>query len=1296
MKVAFAITGALASSPPSHILEDVTTLLSTSATEDDAVMLSVAAISNSLRLAAQENSDSSANALNEVSRAQDPRKASELLQEFAINAAESGQGIDADTRAKLISIRDILTNETYIALEQAHRHDQDLLDKHARAINECGYKHIMHLQQDIEGQEVQLVRDTEASMYKCQGIPQGLVAIQAEPAAQRFWSNWTGVNDPKYDDPNFVDCSEAHLDMFTKCNELDNFIRGLPKPNCVPPAGTTEMEAPSCDGGQPTGVDIDLFDWFTNMKQNALFYQETWRDLKVKCDNARDYYKEICLDECARKQRIFEQAFCSYRQGLHSTCREYQGCHVLNEEQFMDLLNTVMYNADGRKIDWKAIHKIECYINVLVSVDSNEVRANDLLNCEAGNLNTIETILTGFNETNYMSVIAPEINVSCWNLEVPQFIDWKECDMTSVHQYPCTEKWMDRYNGLTAPAECTECAPIPDEFQYHLDGQKTDNPKLEEYGGGWYYVHELGRSSTDIDDLTELTPGGYHLPNYITTGLRWNEVLIQRVSQNWCDSWGTQSSYWVEDGGASMCIQSDNEHVYCMNNADGKHSWRQQPVSHFTVNCGMEGQPACDCWPKNKDNVCWAYTRADASGPTLENIEAPQHIRILSMEEDGSVVKISFQGQEKTGTLKVANYNSFMQDAEGCRAVTPVKYRVYVRCMGCSTSEDGDFHVFDGAQFNGKMAIGHMAVKTRSHFTYEGWFRSPLAGKQRREILGGSSSGLTLINEGAVPCLHDVGPGYMKSGTKTEGYQLHVGGTDKYGAFCFEEDTWYFVAVTKNLAGDVQVFVNGRDMTTDGHKISTNAESTLEPTIGGGFIDGGQLFNLRIWDYARTQLELYTDAFSTRFEDMQTSVNGLAHWWPLTYDMKDLMTGAALSGPEVRFKPVWWSDLEISGMRGGWKAGYGLPFGDSACGGAGVFEQTCAAKDASAGCVYVSKDRADQCNYIGGNHITDWGCYTDVSDNCEPRLQAGSFTSDDTHKDGATFVKHHTFELVFAKKPVVVAVMGAHGPHSAHVQVFDITKSGFSTAIMEPHDWDGKHLPELVNFVAAVSGTSTLTNGITVQAGVVSTVETVGSPRFTTGAAASDTVTNTWIDQDFNEAYEGIPALLTAVQTMNNQQIGSTAVLQTPWLVPAVKQLTGTGFKMSLDRCEALGGVVSQPEEIGFIALTPGHGVCAKTSCYHAKFSIQHAETSGKNMGWDERDSSLESVTFPEHFDDNNVIAVASKVTRAGDNGGWVRIVSTSAHAVELFVDEDTSIDTERSHVSEDVAVVSFSGPFVF
>jgi hypothetical protein len=281
------------------------------------------------------------------------------------------------------------------------------------------------------------------------------------------------------------------------------------------------------------------------------------------------------------------------------------------------------------------------------------------------------------------------------------------------------------------------------------------------------------------------------------------------------------------------------------------------------------------------------------------------------MKEDGSVVKISFQGEEKQGILRVGNYNAFVQDAEGCRAISPVSYRVYVRCLGCSASNETDFHTKDGMHFIKQMAITQMKDISRSKYTYEAWFKSPLEGKYRREILGGAASGLTLVNERAVECLHDVGVGRAHT---QAGYQVYVGGTDKYGSLCFEPDTFYHVAVSKDKAGDVHVYVNGKDVTAKGHHITTGP-STLAATLGGGFTDGGQLFNVRIWDYARTQTELYQDAFITSVDAM-FDVKGLAHWWPLTKDTNDVMTGNALKGPEVRYAPVWCSDLEASGMCG--------------------------------------------------------------------------------------------------------------------------------------------------------------------------------------------------------------------------------------------------------------------------------------------------------------------------------------------------------------------------------------------
>jgi hypothetical protein len=312
--------------------------------------------------------------------------------------------------------------------------------------------------------------------------------------------------------------------------------------------------------------------------------------------------------------------------------------------------------------------------------------------------------------------------------------------------------------------------------------------------------------------------------------------------------------------------------------------------------------------------MCWAYQGDNLSEKTKENVEAPRHVRILSLKEDGSVVKISFQGHMKSGTLKVGNYNAFMQDAEGCRAITPVKYRVYVRCLGCAT-EEADFHTKDGLEFNGVMKVGKMSVVSRPTYTYEAWFKSPLSGKLNREIFGGANSGLTLANVGAVPCMHDVGAGIIRGGKKESGYQLHAGSTDKWGSFCFQADTWYHVAVTKDLDGEVKMFVNGRDVTADGHKLDASKQSTLASSFGGGFGDGGQLFNVRIWNFARSQHELYQDAYVTRVSKM-SHVNGLDHWWPLTEDLKDVMTGVPLEGQDARYSPLWCTELEASGMRG--------------------------------------------------------------------------------------------------------------------------------------------------------------------------------------------------------------------------------------------------------------------------------------------------------------------------------------------------------------------------------------------
>jgi len=948
---------------------------------DDAVLLSVSSNRESLV------GESGLSSLIDFAREGSPRKAQQLLQQFASNTLLRGEAVDDVTKQKLKEIGAQLTNNTWMALEQAHRRDQDLIDKHWRAIKECGDKHIAHLQQDVDGFEVQQVRTHEADMIKCRGLPDhgnpmmssvgllqttetetypgerkdnGHIGVHQTLASGRSinyeapstelpadykthgWLDDTPFAIYKQDDGSFqryfkhVSKMYNHVDgrfygrslldvkndVCEACGELDAFLSGLStnRPNCEP-ALVARAQDPKCTTSDEPLIETDLDQWFNNLITFADSNLKKWQDLKAACDKFRKEYVDQDA-HCDEEQEQYEQSFCAYRQGLHSTCAEYQGCHILTEEQFRALISDVLYAADSRKIDWKAIHKIACYIKVLISDGTNQERTWALENCESGNLNTLATILTGFNETNYLSIIIPEIsgNVSCWDMEVPPLIDFKECDMSSVHQYPCTETWMDRYNGLESPTHCRECAALPEHMQYSdKDYQNTEHYRLSDYGGGWIFVNELGRSATDINDISEIQPEGYFLPTYNMKGLRWNEVLVQRTSPNWCDSWGRQSSKWVESDGASMCVQSDADHVYCMSNHEDTHTWRQQPTSHFAALCGKENQPACDCWPfeEGMEHVCFAHG-SSTSGPGTKNVLAPRHVTIHPMEDDGSVVKISFRGEEKTKTLRVGNYGSFL-DGVGCGAVTPVSYRVFVRCLGCVT-ERTDFHTKDGAQFNGPMTMGKLGKHTREEYTYEAWFRSPLEGKFRREIFGGVTSGLVLQNENSAACaswgntnsMEEYNKRAVDSNAESTNYQVHLGNTNVYSTTCFKKNLMYHVAVTRSKKHGVHVLVNGRDTTYRGDGVVS--DSSILPSFGGGFTDGGQLFNVRIWDYARSQTDILTDAAVTD-ADLLTSKEGLAHWWPLTDNIQDIITGSPLTGPEVRYAPVWCSDLEATGMR---------------------------------------------------------------------------------------------------------------------------------------------------------------------------------------------------------------------------------------------------------------------------------------------------------------------------------------------------------------------------------------------
>lgn len=56
-------------------------------------------------------------------------------------------------------------------------------------------------------------------------------------------------------------------------------------------------------------------------------------------------------------------------------------------------------------------------------------------------------------------------------------------------------------------------------------------------------------------------------------------------------------------------------------------------------------------------------------------------------------------------------------------------------------------------------------------------------------------------------------------------------------------------------------------------------------------------------------------------------------------------------------------------------------------------------------------------------------------------------------------------------------------------------------------------------------------------------------------------------------------------------------------------------------------------------------------------------------------------------------LAVCSQSTRWGSDGGWARILGTTADSVEVAIDEDQSCDSERSHTTEEVSAMAVRRP---
>ncbi len=178
---------------------------------------------------------------------------------------------------------------------------------------------------------------------------------------------------------------------------------------------------------------------------------------------------------------------------------------------------------------------------------------------------------------------------------------------------------------------------------------------------------------------------------------------------------------------------------------------------------------------------------------------------------------------------------------------------------------------------------------------------------------------------------------------------------------------------------------------------------------------------------------------------------------------------------------------------------------------------------------------------------------------------------------------------------------------------------------------------------------------------------------------------NDYSAQGFS-SFSDIPSVIHQVQTVNNGEDF--------WLTSTVTKLNSSFMNISLERGEidAYQTVVnrrfpSKPETIGFIAAL---GTGKKNGLrFEAKNKMPTATTSG--AGPVETGCGT-YADFETRFDFSPIV-IASKNTREGNNGGWLRRCQLENDRASFMIDEDLDYDDERVHSTERIGYFLFEVP---
>lgn len=291
-------------------------------------------------------------------------------------------------------------------------------------------------------------------------------------------------------------------------------------------------------------------------------------------------------------------------------------------------------------------------------------------------------------------------------------------------------------------------------------------------------------------------------------------------------------------------------------------------------------------------------------------------------------------------------------------------------------------------------------------------------------------------------------------------------------------------------------------------------------------------------------------------------------------------------------------------------------------------------------------------------------------------MEMGAVTVNDTFTvPGWTTV---SFLQPFSSTPLVFALPTTDGSDPSTLRIRNVSPSGFQVVQVEPTANDGQHVAMPTAYLAIEPGSHVLPDGSRILAFAHST--TSFANRF---------LTTTWDPLVFPSPFSAVPVMLSSIQTTNNESGTPPTSASVPFMDVGLRNVTPSSFQVTLERAESTAGSVTTPERIAILAIDN----LANTSFVDALgtgVQLQSLATAANIQGFS---NGCFANSYSSSFS-STPLAVASAMTRNGNNGGWMRRCSQSAGSLGLTVDEDIDSDSERSHIGEAAGIVAASTAF--